>query len=160
MARQVSGSCGLVSLEQVRAGKEAVARQLAVLREQNKRYTVLDAMTDDDLRVLAEALPDDVLLTGGSGLAGALAALGSRPQESEAISVPDAQGKCPVLAGSSSSMTNRQVAFIASTRPHRLSMSSVPCTTERPILKSWWRGIWRSPPRLHRSFTLLAPPMR
>ncbi|HHD2139546.1 TPA: nucleotide-binding domain containing protein, partial [Klebsiella pneumoniae] len=27
------------------------------------------------------------------------------------ISVPDAQGKCLVLAGSSSSMTNRQVAF-------------------------------------------------
>lgn len=111
MERQASGECGLVSLDQVRAGSQAVMAQLNALQQQNKRYAVLDAMTDEDLNVLAAAIPDAILLTGGSGLAGALAALAPETRHNRAISAPTAHGKCVVLAGSSSTMTNRQVAF-------------------------------------------------
>lgn len=120
MEQQASGQCGLVTLDLVRAGSQAVTHQLNALQQQNKRYAVLDAMTDEDLKVLAAAIPENLLLTGGSGLAGALAFLAPETRNTTDIGIPGTEGKCLVLAGSSSTMTNRQVAFY---RQHAPSLS-------------------------------------
>ncbi|WP_158782229.1 3-oxo-tetronate kinase [Pantoea sp. BAV 3049] len=110
MEQQSAGKCGLVSLEVLRSGKEAVQRHLGQMQSEGKSYAVMDAENDEDLSLLAAALPDDVLLTGGSGLAGALAALTPLPESSTADVMPSAQGESLVMAGSCSVMTNRQVA--------------------------------------------------
>lgn len=110
MEQQASGECGLVSLSAVRAGKEAIQTQLAMLKQAGKRYAVIDAMTDEDLRALAAALPEDVLLTGGSGLAGAIAALYPVQLANDACGTPLRTGGCVLLAGSCSTMTNKQVS--------------------------------------------------
>ncbi len=120
MERQSVASCGLVSLADVRAGKKAVIDRIHELKQQNKRYVVLDAMNDDDLSTLAGSLPDDVLLTGGSGLAGAIAALNPKKNNNTDISLPSPDGKGLVLAGSCSSMTNLQVSYY---RQHAPSMA-------------------------------------
>ncbi|ELM5083367.1 four-carbon acid sugar kinase family protein [Salmonella enterica] len=117
MERQSVASCGLVSLADVRAGKKAVIERIHELRQQNKRYVVLDAMNEDDLRTLAGSLPDDVLLTGGSGLAGAIAALNPKKNNNTDISLPSPDGKGLVLAGSCSSMTNLQVSYYRQRAP-------------------------------------------
>lgn len=117
MEKQSQGECGLVSLDRIRAGEAAVRVQLNQLQQQGKRYAVVDAMTHGDLATLAAAIPDDLLLTGGSGLAGAIAALTPQPRKAVAQVMPQAQGGSLILAGSCSTMTNRQVAFYRQQAP-------------------------------------------
>lgn len=110
MESQAAGECGLVSLNTVRAGKEAIQTQLASLKSAGKRYVVLDAMSDEDLCTLAASLPEEVLLTGGSGLAGAIAAQRPMPHAHGTFIGPSRTGGCVVLAGSCSTMTHQQVS--------------------------------------------------
>lgn len=117
MAQQSQGECGLVSLDQVRAGKAAVRAQLHYLQQKGVRYAVLDAMTYEDLSTLAAALPEELLLTGGSGLAGALAALEPKVGSVTKQIMPKMAGQSLVLAGSCSVMTNRQVEFYRQIAP-------------------------------------------
>ncbi|EMQ2085180.1 four-carbon acid sugar kinase family protein [Salmonella enterica subsp. enterica] len=120
MERQATGECGLVSLDQIQIGKKVICQQLMALQLQGKRYAVLDAVSSADLHALACAIPDNLLLTGGSGLAAAIAALHPKAENPSSERVPPARGKSLVLAGSSSVMTNRQVAFY---RQHAPSMA-------------------------------------
>ncbi|WP_197060506.1 3-oxo-tetronate kinase [Erwinia sp. 9145] len=109
MEQQAQGTCGLVSLATLGEGKAAVVRRLAQLENEGKRYAVVDALTQNDLLTLADALPHNVLLTGGSGLAGALAARHPQPPQAEEFA-PLSTGRTLILAGSCSLMTNQQVA--------------------------------------------------
>ncbi|NDL61786.1 3-oxo-tetronate kinase [Acerihabitans arboris] len=110
MDAQAAGNTGLIPLATLRRGAGAVREHLEALRRQGIRYAVADALDDADLTLLAQSLPDDVLLTGGSGLAGALAALAPRDAERSATpAVPPSTGRAVVLSGSCSRMTNMQV---------------------------------------------------
>lgn len=120
MAQQSQGACGLVSLDCVHEGVSSVRRTLQQLQQQGKRYAVLDAMTHSDLAILAEAIPGDALLTGGSGLAGAIAALSPAVDRAAENIKPSPQGASVVLAGSCSGMTNRQVASYRQRAPARI----------------------------------------
>jgi len=117
MEKQASGECGLIPLSCIQAGKQAIQWHLLALQQAGKRYAVLDALTEEDLRTLAASLPEDVLLTGGSGLAGALAA--NQPLNPQFVGdeLPSREGNCVVLAGSCSMMTNQQVAHYKQTAP-------------------------------------------
>ncbi|MCS2155421.1 four-carbon acid sugar kinase family protein [Scandinavium sp. H11S7] len=119
MEKQASGTCGLVPLSSVHAGKDAIRARLQSLEEAGKHYAVLDAVTEDDLLTLAAALPDRVLLTGGSGLAGALAMLHPGNGLSKDVVVSGMEGKAIVLAGSCSVMTNQQVQYYRQLAPAR-----------------------------------------
>lgn len=121
MEMQAKGKADLVELETVQAGSDAVKKRLSDLRDNSIRYTVLDATTDKDLDVLADALDDIPLLTGGSGLGGARArAMVNRGRASgkgAAMGRPPG-GKVAVLSGSCSEMTNKQVeSYVASETP-------------------------------------------
>ena len=114
MEMQSKGKAGLVKLATVRAGAKAVADDLARLRAAGNRYAVMDAVTDADLDVIAEAVHDMPLLTGGSGLGESRAKeivkrLGRPAGAAKRVAIPC--GKAAVLSGSCSEMTNRQVAF-------------------------------------------------
>ena len=110
MDGQSQGRTGTVEMSVVEQGAEAVRSALASLREQGFRYAVLDALTDEHVRVLGAATSDLRLTTGGSGLGGGLAEALSGGAGASASGWADEGGRTVVLSGSASEMTNSQVA--------------------------------------------------
>ena len=90
--------------------------------EQGVAHVIVDAVANEDLRTIAEAARDMILVTGGSAvamplpdlwLASGLLSPATAQQTSQRI-----QGPAIVLSGSCSSMTNRQVAaFLEAQHP-------------------------------------------
>lgn len=114
MEMQAKGRAMVLDLAVVEKGVQAVKEGLAQLRAKGCRYAVLDAVTDAHLDVLAEAVDDIPLLTGGSGLGGARARVIAARSRGNADLARQAGrpsgGKVVALSGSCSEMTNRQVA--------------------------------------------------
>ena len=99
----------------VRQGADAIASALASVRS----LTVVDAITDDDLRAIGRAVRDDPLVTGGSGVALGLPA-NFREQNQIADAAPltiAVEGPALVLSGSCSVATNAQVAHYRAIHP-------------------------------------------
>lgn len=101
-----------VPLATVRAGAAAVREALDAA---DGRYAVVDAIEDGDLAVIGAATADDVLVSGGSGLALGIPGPGL-PDERWS---PPATGRGAVLCGSVSAATLGQVAHAARTQPVR-----------------------------------------
>jgi uncharacterized protein YgbK (DUF1537 family) len=72
---QTSRKVGLVDLSAIRLGTEATQRQLDKRIAEGCSYIVTDATNDDDLRVISEATRNWPLMSGGSGITMALAAV-------------------------------------------------------------------------------------
>lgn len=110
MAAQSKGEAGVVGIDVVRRGPEAITARLDELRAGGVRYAVIDTIEDADLTTIGEATKDLTLTTGGSGLGAGLArALTSRGEMTTTDWQPVA-GDAVVLSGSCSLMTNSQVA--------------------------------------------------
>ena len=113
MTAQSRWETGLVPLQVVRDGADAIRGRLQELADAGCRYAVADAVSDGDLRLIGGALAEHPLVTGGSGIAmglpqnlrsaGALGAAGP-------ASLPAAQGRALVIAGSCSAATRGQIA--------------------------------------------------
>ncbi|WP_454778752.1 3-oxo-tetronate kinase [Georgenia muralis] len=110
---QSEHSVGLVRLQIVHEGPEAVRRALSEQEADGNRLIVVDAVTNDDLAVIATATQDDPVVTGGSGLALGLPARPSEPRLLARIS-----GRRVVLSGSASRATQQQVARALPSLPH------------------------------------------
>lgn len=103
MAAQTNRRVGRVPLQTVREGVSALTAALD-RAQQEAHYIVVDAISNADLAVIAEATQDDVLITGGSGLA-----LGLPEQNGNTEPLPVIAGKRVILSGSASVMTRKQV---------------------------------------------------
>ena len=109
---QTKARVGLLPIQQVRGG--ALPKQLGAARAAGVEIAIVDALTDDDLLLLAEAVADLPLVTAGSGLAIGLPAAYAR----RGWLVPDAAaqrldvvgGGQAVVSGSCSTATQAQVA--------------------------------------------------
>ena len=105
LAPQTTSRVELVPLQVVH-DETALPATLASLADgATPTLAVLDAVDDGDLARIARALPEHTLLTGGAGLAGALAGADRGP---EPIGFP--AGARLVVAGSASAATREQVA--------------------------------------------------
>ena len=106
---QMVRKAGLVSFHAVRRGAGAVREEMQRLEEADVAVALVDALGDDDLRAIAEAVLDRPLVTGGSGLGGALADVWRRrgwlDEGAGADAEPDVRGRVLVLAGSCSEAT-------------------------------------------------------
>ncbi len=113
MDAQSSGKSGNVPYPVVQEGTKAVCAKLAALLKEGVSYAVLDALADRDLDVLAKAVSGLKLITGGSGLGGALARMHAKSDQkifcAKGLGLPS-DGRTVLLSGSCSEMTNRQVA--------------------------------------------------
>ena len=113
MSRQTDGLVGLVPFSTVEAGAGPIRTALSRLREQGRRYAIVDAVADAHLLSIGEAVANHALITGGSGIAMGLPAnfrkLGVL-READAASLPDVAGSAAVLAGSCSGATLLQIA--------------------------------------------------
>ncbi|MDN5606090.1 3-oxo-tetronate kinase [Rothia sp. HC945] len=116
MSAQSRGHAIAVPYDVVRQGAQAVRASLDDARSGGARYAVLDTLDDDHLQTIGEACKELVLVTGGSGVGGAIGRVLSsdmgRPasQPAPSDSWTGTPGFGIVLSGSASQMTNRQVA--------------------------------------------------
>ena len=101
---------GLVNHAVVAQGASAVRARLAALETQGASFAVLDAIDNDDLLVLAEAVRDAPLLVAGSGLAIGLPRLLGLQPNARAAQLPAARGTRAIVSGSCSVASNAQVA--------------------------------------------------
>ncbi|MGP5220552.1 3-oxo-tetronate kinase [Arthrobacter rhombi] len=106
LAPQVDGGVGLLPLETVRDGSDAIRAGIAAAKTAGNRHVVVDSVSEADLAAVAEAVKDASLVAGSAGLIGAIA-LG-RSGLSEAATRPPA-GRTAILAGSCSRRTLEQI---------------------------------------------------
>ncbi len=113
LGRQTDGGVGLVAYPDVAKGAEAIRAALGRLREQGRRYAIVDAVEDAHLHEIGTAIADHPLITGGSGVAMGLPAnfrrAGKLAERTDAAALPGMDGHAAVVAGSCSRATLAQI---------------------------------------------------
>ena len=113
LSQQTDGTVGLVPCTIVSQGADAIRRSLNALKEQGRRYAIVDAITEADLVAIGEAASSHALITGGSGVAmglpGNFRRAGLLPEQADAETLPAVPGYAAVLAGSCSRATLYQL---------------------------------------------------
>ena len=111
---QVTGKVGLVALDTVHKGPEAIATALDALAANGVQFAVTDAVEDQDLFTIGKACANMPLITGGSGIALGLPenyrAAGLLPQRENSAIFPEIMGKTAILSGSCSTATRAQLS--------------------------------------------------
>lgn len=115
---------GEIHHAEVAAGEKALR---AALDSADPDYLVVDALTDDHLRTIGAATAQDVLVSGGSGLALGFPGPGG---VEESWRAPD-PGHRVVLCGSVSARSLEQIADAARTQPVRVI--DVPAAAADPV---------------------------
>ncbi|WP_418320621.1 3-oxo-tetronate kinase [Piscinibacter sakaiensis] len=119
---QTRSAVGLLRYDTLARGVEAARSGIAALRADDVRLAIADAVSNDDLRVLAQACADLPLITAGSGVALGLpvvyAERGWLVPDQRAATLDSVGGSAAVISGSCSSATNAQVGdWVAAGRP-------------------------------------------
>ncbi len=115
LSRQTDGTVGLVPFATVTRGAAVIRSALSTLKEQGRRYAIVDAVTEADLLAIGEAVDGHALVTGGSGMAMGLPENFRRAGllgQGDAGALPDAPGSAAVLAGSCSRATLFQLGAV------------------------------------------------
>ncbi|MYQ48871.1 hypothetical protein GTW40_28225 [Streptomyces sp. SID4985] len=118
LGAQTTRPVGLIDHTVLAAGADAVRARIAELRSAGVAFAVVDAVSNDDLVRLGEAVSELPLVTAGSGLAIGLPANWGVQPSTAAAQLPPAGGHRAIVSGSVSVATNGQVrAFVDSGRP-------------------------------------------
>lgn len=138
LSAQVQGGVGLVPLEVVRAGHEALSDAIEAAAGEGKAHVVVDATIEADLDAVAAAVSNAVLVAGSAGLLGALAR-----RQASTSSTPDGPppGATVVIAGSCSQRTLEQVErFRAAGRPAHRILAAPGATVDELADEAiaWW----------------------
>lgn len=108
---QTHGKAGLLSWHDLQRGAPHAELSLDSISLGGNKFIVCDTLTDGDLKVIAHLCREHRLVTGGSGLVGALAGLQNKTSlpSTAGWSSPNKDSKGIVISGSCSLMTNKQV---------------------------------------------------
>ncbi|MDI5934389.1 3-oxo-tetronate kinase [Halomonas kalidii] len=121
LTRQTPHPVGLAARAVLARGGAATRRHLDALAEQRVRHVICDTLDEADLEVLAEAVVDMPLVTGGSGLGQALPEQYRRrgwlAEVAEPGRLAPASGRALVLSGSCSRATLGQVRHFLARHP-------------------------------------------
>jgi uncharacterized protein YgbK (DUF1537 family) len=116
LAQQTNLGVGLVRWQTLLQGEEAMVAAFEMLKGQGIAMAVADAVSNDDLKLLAKSVKSMKLITGGSGLALGLGEnFGLQKPQAPTIKAP--AGKRVILAGSCSQMTLKQIGYAANHFP-------------------------------------------
>ena len=114
LGRQTDGTVGLVAFATVERGALAIRHAMTTLKEQGRRWAIVDAVAESHLRAIGEAAAGHALITGGSGIAMGLPEnfrnAGLLAARADPGALPDVRGSSAVLAGSCSRATLGQIA--------------------------------------------------
>jgi 3-dehydrotetronate 4-kinase len=115
LSRQTTGTVGLVPFATVADGAVSIRSAMTRLKEQGRRYAIVDAITDTHLVAIGEAAENHALITGGSGVAmglpGNFRRQGLLRDAGDPSALPSVSGGSAVLAGSCSRATLAQLGF-------------------------------------------------
>jgi uncharacterized protein YgbK (DUF1537 family) len=100
---------GLVTRESVAAGADAIRRRFEALKAEGVGVAIVDAIDDEDLHHIGNAVAGMPLVTAGSGIALGLPGNWGIAADAAAAALPAAGGKSAILSGSCSVATNEQV---------------------------------------------------
>lgn len=121
LGHQTPHPVGLASRHVLSQGASATRSHLDALAERGVRHVICDTLDEQDLDVLAEAVVDTPLVTGGSGLGQALPEQYRRRGWLEPVADPGrlarASGSALVLSGSCSRATLSQVKHFLEHHP-------------------------------------------
>ena len=113
LSRQTDGTVGLVPFATVDQGAAAIRKMMTQLKEQGRRYAIVDAVSNDHLISIGEAAAGHALITGGSGVAMGLPEnfrkAGVLATQGDPGALPAIAGHAAVLAGSCSRATLFQI---------------------------------------------------
>jgi 3-dehydrotetronate 4-kinase len=121
LQQQVKRRVGLVDYATVSQGAAAILTRFAALQDELCGFSIVDALSDDDLNEIGEACADLPLVTAGSGLALGLPEnfrrKGLLAKDIVADALPITGGLRAVIAGSCSLATQGQVALMREHHP-------------------------------------------
>jgi uncharacterized protein YgbK (DUF1537 family) len=121
LSRQTEATVGLVPYGIVAQGAGPIRKAMTGLKEQGRRYAIIDAVTNDDLFAIGEAAAHHALITGGSGVAIGLPnnfrAAGLLDVVADPSALPAPSGHTAILAGSCSRATLFQIGSAKSHIP-------------------------------------------
>ena len=119
LSLQTNTAVGLVPLNVVRAGPDAIRAALQASAQKSETLTIVDATCDDDLVAIGRACADAVLVTGGSGVALGLPAnfIAKGLAKGRNWAFPGMPGPDAILAGSCSGVTRSQIEIHARRHP-------------------------------------------
>ncbi len=113
LSRQTQANVGLVPYATVAQGPVAIRKAMTGLKEQGRRYAIVDAVSDQHLFDIGAAAAGHALITGGSGIAIGLPEnfrkAGLLQSAADADALPQVGGHAAVLAGSCSRATLFQI---------------------------------------------------
>ena len=137
---------GLIDYRTVSQSGQAVQQRMHELQEKGFAIAIVDALSDEDLGRLAEALRGAPFLTAGSGLGNSLPRnWGFRP--TNRADLPPARGLKAILAGSCSVATNAQVQRFIRDGGEAFALRPAPdADLELQVAQvlSWADACWRS----------------
>ena len=114
LGKQTQRKVGLLTYDELPTAREG----LAELEREDCPLVVTDACDDKHLKILAASVANQTLVTGGSGIArylpGAYREAGLFTADSSSPTLPTATGRSLIVAGSCSSATIQQVAWMQS----------------------------------------------
>ncbi len=121
LQNQSTQKVGILPASAIDRGVEGIQERLEALRRDGVALVISDAINDEQLEQLADALANHTLVTGGSGigywLAKAWRKQGSVPPNANAVDSPQVEGMSAVLSGSCSDTTQRQINHFRSRFP-------------------------------------------
>jgi 3-dehydrotetronate 4-kinase len=111
LGAQTHGKVGLVAIDTLGNGSDAVRARLAALEQQGFRHAIVDAVDDAHLSAAAAAFAEMPLTAGGAGLGVGLARVlrASSSANNDPWARPDAAVPTAWLSGSCSEATRRQL---------------------------------------------------
>jgi uncharacterized protein YgbK (DUF1537 family) len=121
LGRQTPNPVSLIPYRDVNRGAPAIHAAIAAAREVGIRHLIVDAVMNDDLLSLGEAVQDLKLVTGGSGAAMGLPAnfraAGLLESRDRVAPLAPVEGRIVVLSGSCSTATLGQVTAMKKHHP-------------------------------------------
>ncbi|MEO5845480.1 MAG: 3-oxo-tetronate kinase [Caldimonas sp.] len=142
---------GLVDHRATGVSAAAIGARFTTLRDDGVALAIADAIDNDDLHRLGEAVRDLPLVCAGSGLAIGLPRNFGIAASGDAAALPPVQGFRAIVSGSCSQASNAQVAaFIADGGPARridpLALGSETDATLADDIAAWAAREWAAAP--------------
>jgi uncharacterized protein YgbK (DUF1537 family) len=142
---------GLIDYRTVAQSAAAIRQRMDELATEGFSIAIVDALNNEDLARLGEALQNSTFLTAGSGLGDSLPCnWGFTP--SDRVSLPSARGQKAILAGSCSVATNMQVQRFIRDGGEAFVLDPLHLAADIDLeiaqVLAWADACWRSQPAL------------
>jgi 3-dehydrotetronate 4-kinase len=135
---------GLIDYQTTCRPAEVIRQRIGELRAQGISIAIADAINNDDLARLADALKEEPLVTASSGLGTGLPAAWGFYPSSESSHLPPAKGRKVILSGSCSLATNAQVRHFIRNGGEAFSLASAEAAIDTERALSWVDECWKN----------------